>query len=77
MDQTTERVAQDSDEYPSVAQLDAFLNDRILAADTTQESGYWWAVKVEAKRQLEAIPPAEVGAHANRLFTFLQAQEAA
>lgn len=73
-------VPSETSAYASVARLDALLNDQILAADTAgerEEARRWWTVKVHTKRELEAVPPVELAACAERLLCSLQTPEAA
>jgi hypothetical protein len=47
----------------AVRQLDAFLNHHILNAPAEYEAR-WWALKLAAKRRLDALPETEANATA-------------
>ena len=54
---------------PQVAQLDEFLNRRILdPCASPTETHEWWRRKITAKRRLAAVPPVDIAPVAAELL---------
>jgi hypothetical protein len=63
--------------WPNVEWLDEFLNGRVLNASTIDEQRAWWTKKIEVKRELARLPPADIDRAAARLLHELIDAEAA
>src|SRR4051812_27945560 len=63
---------EDNETDKAVAELDAWLNARILTAISNDAAAHWWHVKCRGKRHLASLPLSEITAAAIALLDTLQ-----